>query len=437
MFKQPQWLVRYKLECVLAVMLVLTFIAIVGERWILRTRLVIEPHSYTGEIYDDRDAGGASVGTMIHDGRIYEWQCTLSNGNGHPYCGFEIVLAPFRQNGLDLRHYDHIQVWMDYIGDAPTLRLYLRNFNPAYSTPGENDSTKYNQVEFATDLLDQSVKFAIADFFVANWWTYSSGVPPHLAHPEFSNIVVVEVNTGTTTTEGKHHFRVHRIELVGQRLDTLVWYQILFGGWIAAAVIVFVSRLLQLKTEVHQRRRREKELLELNKLLNDRGEALEEKSKTDSLTGAFNREGIKDALKAGLAARRQTQSPMSLLIIDIDHFKSINDTHGHLAGDKILAQLSALVKANVRTGDSFARWGGEEFIVACSATSEAEGAALANKLRRLIERYDFENAIPVTVSIGVSALKPKDSLEELFARADRALYSAKNRGRNRVVVAED
>jgi diguanylate cyclase (GGDEF)-like protein len=436
MFKQPQWLVRYKLECVLAVMLVLTFVAIVGERWILRTRLVIEPYSYSAVIYDDRGAGGESVGTIIHNSQAHEWQCVLSNRNAPTFCGFEIVLDPDRQNGLDLTRYDHIEVWMDYVGDAPTLRLYLRNFNPAYSTPGEYDSTKYNQVEFATDLLDQSVKFAIADFFVANWWTYASGVPPHLAHPEFSNIVVIEVGTGTTTTEGKHHFRVHRIEFVGQRLDTLEWYQILFGAWLAAAIIFFGSRLLQMKREVNQRRRRERELLELNKLLNDRGEALEEKSKTDPLTGAFNREGIKDAIKAGLAAWRQTQSPMSLLIIDIDHFKSINDTHGHLVGDEILTQLSALVKANVRTGDSFARWGGEEFIVACGATSEAEGAALAYKLRRLIEEHDFEKAIPVTVSIGVSALKSNDSLEKLFARADRALYSAKNGGRNRVVIAE-
>jgi diguanylate cyclase (GGDEF)-like protein len=163
---------------------------------------------------------------------------------------------------------------------------------------------------------------------------------------------------------------------------------------------------------------------------------LEEKSKTDSLTGAFNREGIEEIIKLGLWEWRSHRKPLSIVMLDIDFFKRINDTYGHAVGDHVLSTLSNLVQDYVRTDDLFARWGGEEFVLVCRNTRVEQAAIIAEKLRELIECHEFEENLRVTVSMGVATLSAIEPLEQLFKSADDALYDAKEQGRNRVVVAE-
>ena len=120
--------------------------------------------------------------------------------------------------------------------------------------------------------------------------------------------------------------------------------------------------------------------------------------------------------------------------MDIDHFKQINDQHGHGFGDYVLAEVSRIVKEYIREKDLFARWGGEEFLLVCRNTSLNDAQAVAEKIRLLIAAHDFDRGAKVTASFGVATLTGIDTLEQLFQAADQALYLAKNAGRNRVVT---
>ncbi|MCC6345817.1 MAG: GGDEF domain-containing protein, partial [Nitrospirales bacterium] len=161
-------------------------------------------------------------------------------------------------------------------------------------------------------------------------------------------------------------------------------------------------------------------------------EALRIAATVDRLTGAFNRQTFEDALGKEMARAERYESPLSLLMFDIDRFKSINDTYGHQVGDSVLKRVSSLVRGNIRNVDSFGRWGGEEFMVLLPETS-LEGATLvAEKLRKLLENGSFSPVHRVTASFGVAQWKRREAFDSLTKRADTALYHAKNSGRNRV-----
>lgn len=161
----------------------------------------------------------------------------------------------------------------------------------------------------------------------------------------------------------------------------------------------------------------------------------------DGLTGIYNKKYFLDRIDTDIAYAKRHHTPLALLLFDIDHFKTINDTFGHSAGDHVLKQLTTIVKRTVRTEDLFARFGGEEFVVLMRDVDEKEAMALAERLRGRVEQTAFEyggKRIAVTISIGVGIMQmdPKPSMQssaELVNFADRCLYQAKRGGRNRVV----
>lgn len=159
---------------------------------------------------------------------------------------------------------------------------------------------------------------------------------------------------------------------------------------------------------------------------------LERLSMTDTLTGALNRFGLGQRGAEVLARARRFQHPLALLLLDLDHFKRVNDEHGHPAGDEVLRRFAATVRANLRVSDIFGRWGGEEFLVLAPHQTREEAIKLAEKLRRAIEAAEFPEGVRLTTSVGVSQCAPDQTLDALIERADRALYRAKEGGRNRV-----
>jgi two-component system cell cycle response regulator len=167
---------------------------------------------------------------------------------------------------------------------------------------------------------------------------------------------------------------------------------------------------------------------------------LEELAQTDPLTKTLNRRALGERLAAEMERVRRYSTTMSLLLIDLDHFKQINDTHGHLAGDDVLIEVAALLQRVVRAVDVVARYGGEEFVVVLPETGAPGAEAFAERLRELIEGQSFVvsrgDPIRLTTSIGVACFPGfgVESVEDLLANADQALYRAKSDGRNRVRV---
>jgi diguanylate cyclase (GGDEF)-like protein len=174
--------------------------------------------------------------------------------------------------------------------------------------------------------------------------------------------------------------------------------------------------------------------------IRDSETALADLARRDRLTGLLNRRAYDEAIADALARRQRLNEDVSILLLDIDHFKHINDTHGHAAGDEVLRAIAATITAQVRQIDKVCRIGGEEFVVILHDTNRSAAAAMAERIRGAIEHSPASvgaKAIAVTVSIGVANAEDDGDAAKLLERADAALYDAKQGGRNRVVTARE
>jgi len=162
-------------------------------------------------------------------------------------------------------------------------------------------------------------------------------------------------------------------------------------------------------------------------------QALERLAITDELTGLINRRGGESTIGNEIARAKRHRTPLTCVLIDIDRFKSVNDTFGHQVGDQVLRELSALFKRTVRTYDTVVRWGGEEFLLVLPGVSLEDAQRLADRIRRAVEAIEFPGAGRITLSAGAAGLGLDFSFEEMLATADRRLYQAKSSGRNCVV----
>lgn len=162
---------------------------------------------------------------------------------------------------------------------------------------------------------------------------------------------------------------------------------------------------------------------------------LQEQAVRDPLTGLFNRRYLDETLPREIAVAARGGTPLALAVLDLDHFKRVNDTWGHAAGDRVLAALGQVLRAGTRAGDLACRYGGEEFVVVLVGAALADAVRRAESWRQALEALPPEDAmVPVTASVGVAAWRPGESAADLFARADAALYRAKAAGRDRVAA---
>lgn len=179
------------------------------------------------------------------------------------------------------------------------------------------------------------------------------------------------------------------------------------------------------------------------KLLQENLDAVRTESLTDPLTSLGNRKYYDQSIAKAVALANKAETPLSLLVSDIDHFKKFNDTFGHLTGDQVLRLVALSVKQNVKGQDFACRYGGEEFAIILPDTTLRAAVTVAEHIRRavmtkeLIKRSTNENLGRITISLGVATFRPGDTVASLYDRADRCLYAAKRNGRNRVVCETD
>lgn len=194
---------------------------------------------------------------------------------------------------------------------------------------------------------------------------------------------------------------------------------------IEAQVVQLTERLREMEAESAQLR---------DRILQERQHAL-----TDSLTGIPNRLAWQERIAQEYARWKRFGTPLALLIWDVDRFKAINDQYGHKAGDKVLKVIAGTLADNIRETDFLARYGGEEFVLLMTGTTQPAILEVADKLRAAVEHCGFHyrgEDVPITISCGIAEFLSGDGIEGVFERADRALYRAKEQGRNRCVIAE-
>ena len=177
------------------------------------------------------------------------------------------------------------------------------------------------------------------------------------------------------------------------------------------------------------------ELSLINKKLMQKTSILEESASTDFLTKLYNRRKFDSLITYEIEQiKRYHHGNLCMILLDIDNFKIVNDTHGHDTGDEILKEIGSIIKSSSRNTDIASRWGGEEFALSLSHTNIEEALLVAQKIRISIENFKFINNLSITCSFGISQFRTSDNYHSLFKRADTALYEAKNTGKNKVVI---
>lgn len=240
----------------------------------------------------------------------------------------------------------------------------------------------------------------------------------------------IALSAGEEATQFTQTLQIHQLQLVEPPTLELVQS-------IVADLLADTERMRTTTAELaEQLERRAREV----RMLTEQLEHAEKEALLDPLTGLLNRRGLERRIESHLAEAGELQGGV-LLVADIDRFKFINDTHGHLLGDKVIRSVAQVICANIKGRDIAARLGGEEFAAYLPQTSLAGAAALAEQIRaavaagRIRSKDGGEQLGQVTLSIGVAPAEAGDSLEQLILRADQAMYAAKAAGRNRVSVA--
>ncbi|MGB5867808.1 MAG: transporter substrate-binding domain-containing protein [Arcobacteraceae bacterium] len=216
------------------------------------------------------------------------------------------------------------------------------------------------------------------------------------------------------------------------------WYKIKYEKTVDYDLvwkIIFISLIIILVFSYWTRKmtiaNKEKEIL--LKELQDTQAKLKQLAITDKLTSLYNRNKLDDALDSEFHRTIRYKTPFGVILLDIDFFKKVNDTYGHQVGDKVLIEISNIIKLHSRESDVVGRWGGEEFLIICPHTNIEGLKTIAEKIRKEIEDFKFVENIHKTASFGVSEYKKNDQIKDILSRADKALYIAKNDGRNRVI----
>ena len=197
-----------------------------------------------------------------------------------------------------------------------------------------------------------------------------------------------------------------------------------------------LDELRRANRELEERvRRRTEDLEQRNRDLEEARQRVEELLRVDPLTGVANRRRLEEALDAEIEEGGRYAAPFSVIMVDLDHFKQVNDRYGHVVGDVTLQQAAHALATHVRRVDLVGRFGGEEFLIVSPHTGVADAGRLAERLRAVLEVQEMPFAGRITASFGVAEWRAGESRAELVGRADAALYRAKEKGRNRVVVS--
>jgi len=418
------------LEMALMTMAFLSVIVLMIPTKLLKTHLELNPPDYPAVLVNDHHIQGKSeVGWL--DKSAQRWECTLKEGYDAPFCSLQISVVNAQDEGLDLSRFDTMTLWADYQGEGSHMRVYLRNRDPKYYVPENDMSTKYNMVEVSVRHLEEGLSIRMEDFNVAGWWLIAGDIPLADSQPRFDDVAIIEIQTGSMVRTGTHAFQIKKIVWTGNIVSRATLYQAVIILWIVFIFLILGYRLLRMRRELRLQRSYQQELLTINEALNLENRRYEDMAKTDALTGLRNRVGIRDLLHQSLIDWRDQGTPFSCIIIDLDNFKRINDTYGHAAGDQVLIEAAQLMLNRVRRTDALARWGGEEFVLACPHTPLSDAMQVAENLRFELEKNLNCNGTPITASFGVAHMT-QPSLAALFKKADTALYQAKKQGRNRV-----
>lgn len=382
-------------------------------------------------VLSDGDHGGNSSASFQWTNRGGTLNCNIGDQYEWPYCEVSFQIRP-QDNTLDLSSFSFARLQIRSEGSGPqNIKIYLRNYNPKYSSVKKDNSLKLNQIQYDPGNEEPILEIPLNTFVVPPWWLNAMGLSSLQAAQEIDRIQYVEIATGDFREAGTHTLIIESIEFHGKWLSYSQIVSAVLIAWLAYALLLVVSSSIKIQHKMASERRSKEALIDINQALSLEKIELQEQAQRDHLTGVYNRLGLRRHLLKALKNIRPS-APLSLILIDIDHFKSINDQFGHDIGDKVLQSFCQLMSNSTRMSDTFGRWGGEEFILLCPQSRLEQSQKMAENLRIKMTQGNWPKDIKLTSSFGVAEMKPDESISSLLKRADQALYRAKEAGRNRV-----
>lgn len=379
-------------------------------------------------VQDDRGQGGHSVTTLLPSEKAPAIDCQLREGYEFPFCELILTLtAPER--GIDLSHFDGVRIKLRVEGEGPQIwRLYLRNYHPDYSRAGDDVSHKFNEVIFRPDDYGRVRDVPLRVFTPATWWVQQYRIPMEQQGSDLRHVYAVELASGIGMQPGHYRLALEQMEFHGRWIRPGSFYRPLLLSWLVYGIFLLLLQHLLMRDGLRKAKEGRQAAEALSQSLSEQSRRTEEEARYDPLTGALNRLGGEKLLG------ELGEMPLSFIYIDLDHFKQVNDTHGHPMGDEVLKHMVSELLRHCDSLCRLVRWGGEEFVLVCLHYEQARALALAERLRQALVAYPhWPLGLRITASFGV-AERRGDPLEKVLKRADEALYQAKKRGRNRVEV---
>lgn len=378
-------------------------------------------------LYSDQ---GSSTALNWLDKSRKGFSCLFLQGSGVRFCGMNFQLGDGARKGVDFSEYSKLRLGVEYIGPAEKIRVFFRN---VIEDAELTQDSKYHEVEIPIRNGAYLYEIPLDNLRVARWWLDSHNLldiaDQHL--PQRDNVVHLGFDLGTPMPVGQHYFNVENFSVVGPWLGKSHYPWWALGSVLYFVVVGFIYNFLRLRIQLEQHHHEMFGLLKKLEAVDTESAHFKRLSMYDPLTGLLNRRAALDLIEEFV--RHNSLVGTGLVVMDIDHFKQVNDTYGHDLGDEVLQRLSAVVQQVVREGDAAVRWGGEEIVVICPKTN-AEGAfRVAEKLRTEIKQLKFSNDnLAITASFGVANIQQGESFSQALSRADEALYEAKKKGRDQV-----
>ena len=425
----------FRMNILIFVLLAATVIALTAYQKGLNDIMFLNLSDYPYIIAqtDSADGGNSAVKLIRTDSSVvvdYE----LREGYAYPFAGIKILLGDGRTKGMDISHYDSIFVWIKPRGEG-TVRLYMRSYDPAIYREDDETSLKFNELEFFPLEETYPAVFVPQEFRVASWWVAQNEINVHKARVDLSNVPLIEIQTGTNAPLGYGTMEIRGLCFKGKKIAWADLVTIIVAIWFVTFLIILIIRFFDYSRERAANKKKREELEKNLRALEIEKSEYEKSSKEDPLTGCLNRAGFSSVLMREQENLVKNGSPVSFVILDIDHFKDVNDTWGHNVGDEVLVNLTKLIQGKIRNTDALVRWGGEEFVILCGDTPIQNAQFVAEKLRHAIETTQLIKQQVVTCSFGIAEMIAGEDPKRLFDRADKALYASKEGGRNRVTSA--
>ena len=416
--------------------ILLTVFAVVAHRFLPERRLNL----HTSEAVDTFAPGATYFLTTSADQSLTkaDWidqsrlhfRCRFVKEAPGAGCGYTHMLS--RENdadhGVDLSGYRKLNLTIRYTGSAHYLRLAIRNFDPRFSRREDTNSTKFNLLNVEPGDLAKPLAINLREFTVPEWWVAQYHLPRNLSQPDLSNAIAFSIYLQGEPAGTDHDIQIDKVEFSGDWISAEYWYLGILCAWMLIGASYGTLQWIAL------RRRHREQRKKIAELQNEK-DKYQKLSTIDGLTKVLNRHGIEQFVESLQAAN----SPTSVIVIDLDYFKRINDHRGHYDGDRVLQAVGELLRLHSRNTDGLGRWGGEEFVLVCPGASLSKAANLAEKLRERIMQTIFlpEDPVAITASFGVATSAVGSNFDDVFRQADQALYLAKSRGRNCVVAASE